>query len=78
MQAVLGETVPEGMKAFGVLDFETEMAGVSFLHRFTKLPRQEHAFGYDLWLSRVRLLEHGIRRGFYSGPRETLKIVLAD
>ena len=31
-----------------------------FLHRFAKLPRQEHAFGDDLWLSCVRVIEHGV------------------
>ena len=38
---------------------------VPLLHRFAELPRQEHAFGDDLWVSRVRVLEHGVRRGFY-------------
>jgi hypothetical protein len=44
-----------------------------FLHRFAKLPRQEHAFGDDLWLSRIRVLEHGVRRGFHTGARKPSK-----
>jgi hypothetical protein len=40
--------------------------------------KQEHAIGDDLWLSRVRVLEHGIFRGFYPGAGETLKVAFAD
>ena len=68
---------PDGMKAFGVLDLETEMAGCRFSIGLAELPRQEHAFGDDLWLSRVRVLEHGVRWRFYAGAGETLEVVLA-
>src|SRR6267154_4766869 len=33
-------------------------------HRSSQLPRQEHAPGDDLWLSRVRVLEQGVRGRF--------------
>ena len=69
---------PDGMKAFGVLDLATEMEGCRFSIGLAQLPRQEHAFGDDLWLSRVRVLEHGVRRRLYAGARQTLEVVLAD
>jgi len=48
------------------------------LHRAAQLPRQEHAPGDDLRLSRVCVLEHGIRGGLYSRTRQTLEVVFAD
>jgi hypothetical protein len=33
-----------------------------FLDRSSQLSRQEHAFGDDLWVSRIRVLEHGVCR----------------
>jgi hypothetical protein len=50
---------------------------VPLFHRVAELPRQEHAFGDDLRLSRIRLLEHGVRWGFHARARETLEVVLA-
>ena len=49
-----------------------------FFHRTSRLPRQEHAIGDDLWVSRIRLLEHGVRGRLYPGARETLEVLLAD
>jgi len=34
---------------------------------------EKHAFGADLWVSRVRVLEHGVLWRLYSCTRETLK-----
>src|SRR5207245_1198252 len=51
--------------------------GVPLLNRVAELPRQEHAFGNDLRLSRLRVLEHGVRWGLHSRARETLEVVLA-
>src|ERR1700727_2790351 len=43
-----------------------------FFRWTAQFPRQEHAFGNDLWLSCVRVLEHGVRGRFYARAREAL------
>ena len=53
---------PDGMKMFGVLDLATEMEGCRF--------------GDDLWLSCVRVLKHGVCRGFHPSARQTLEVLL--
>jgi len=65
------------MKALGVLDLETEIAGCRFSIGLRN-SRQEHAFGDDVWVSRIRLLEYGVRGGVYASARETLEVFLAD
>jgi hypothetical protein len=52
--------------------------GMPLLNRVAELPRQEHAFGDDLRLSRVRVLEYGVRWRLYPSARETLEVVLAN
>jgi hypothetical protein len=46
---------------------------VPLLNRVAELPRQEHATGDDLRLSRVRVLEYGVRWGLHTGPRSHSK-----
>ena len=46
--------------------------------RSTQLARQEHAFSDDLWVPRVRLLEHGIQWRLHAGARKTLEVVFVD
>jgi hypothetical protein len=67
---------PDGTKAFGVLDLETEMEGC----RFSIGLRNSHDMSVRLAMTcgyRVRVLEHGVCRGLYSGAREALEVVLA-
>jgi hypothetical protein len=40
--------------------------GLPLFDRVAKLPRQEHALGDDLRLSRIRVLEHGLCRGLHT------------
>ena len=57
---------PDGMKALWRSRSRNRDGRMPLLHRTSQLPRQEHASGDDLWLSRVRVLEHGVRRGLHA------------
>jgi hypothetical protein len=69
---------PDGMKAFGVLDLETEMAGCRFSivlrNSHDKSMRLAMTCGYRVFVR----LEHGVRGGVYASARETLEVFLAD
>jgi hypothetical protein len=43
---------------------------MSVFNRSAQLARQEHALGDGLWVPRIRVLEHGVRRRLHSCARE--------
>ena len=68
---------PDGMKAFGVLDLETEMAGCRFSIGLRNSHDKSMRLAMTLWVSRIRVLQHGVCGRLHAGPRETLEVVFA-
>ena len=69
---------PDGMKAFGVLDLATEMAACRFSIGLRNSHDKSTGVGDDLWVSPIRLLEHGVRGRLHTGARQTLEVILSD
>jgi len=68
----------DGMKSLRYSRTRKRNGRMPLLHRAAQLPRQEHAPGDDLRVSRIRLLEHSVRRRLDAGACQTLEVVLAD
>ena len=67
---------PDGMKVFGVLDLERGWRdGASPSACGT--PTTRACVCDDLRVSRIRVLQHGVCRGFRAGARKTLEVLLS-